>query len=80
MRAGEESSVKLREPLPVYLVYFTARVSPDGIVQFRDDVYGIDHRQAGMLAATLQRMKARAAASETASAKGANPAAVTAAF
>ena len=67
MHAGEESSVKLREPLPVYLAYFTARVSPDNIVQFRSDVYGIDHRQSGMLAATLRKMKARAAASEDAS-------------
>ena len=74
MHAGEESSVKLREPLPVYLAYFTARVSPDGIVQFRNDVYEIDHRQSGMLAATLKRMKARAAASDDASAAAVNTA------
>ena len=80
MHAGEESTVKLREPIPVYLAYFTARVSPDGIVQFRNDVYGIDQRQSAMLAATLQKMKARAAASESASAAAAKAPAAKGSF
>jgi murein L,D-transpeptidase YcbB/YkuD len=57
MHAGEEKAVKLREPIPVYLGYFTARVAADGILQFRDDVYGIDARQTTMLATTLERLK-----------------------
>jgi murein L,D-transpeptidase YcbB/YkuD len=38
--------VKVARPIPVYLGYWTARVSADGLIQFSDDVYGIDARQA----------------------------------
>ena len=37
--------VKLKAAIPVYLGYWTARVTPDRVVQFRKDVYGIDGRQ-----------------------------------
>jgi L,D-transpeptidase YcbB len=57
MHAGTERSVKLRAALPVYLGYFTARVSADGILQFRDDLYGIDARQTSLLAASVDRLK-----------------------
>ncbi len=40
----EESSLELRRPLPARVVYFTAWVDEDGILQFRDDVYGLDRR------------------------------------
>jgi murein L,D-transpeptidase YcbB/YkuD len=66
MHAEEETIVKLRQPLPVYLGYWTARVSPDGIVQFRRDVYGVDARQHSMLADRLEKLKARAAAAANA--------------
>jgi murein L,D-transpeptidase YcbB/YkuD len=36
--------VVLREPLPVYIVYFTAYVEDDGEVRFLDDLYGYDSR------------------------------------
>jgi len=62
MHAGQEKAVKLKSPLPVYLGYWTARVSADGILQFRDDLYGIDARQTAMLQSTLARLKAAAAA------------------
>jgi murein L,D-transpeptidase YcbB/YkuD len=62
MRAGVEKHVKLTRPIPVYLGYWTARVSADGLVQFRDDLYGIDARQATMLTAALEKLKGRAAA------------------
>jgi murein L,D-transpeptidase YcbB/YkuD len=45
--------VKLGAPLPVYLGYWTARVSADGILQFREDLYGIDARQQALLTAAL---------------------------
>jgi murein L,D-transpeptidase YcbB/YkuD len=62
MHAGVEKHVKLTRPIPVYLGYWTARVSSDGLVQFRDDLYGIDGRQATLLTATLEKLKGRAAA------------------
>ena len=57
---GQEKIVKLRAPLPVYLGYWTARISADGILQFRDDLYGIDAHQAALLAATVNRLKTHA--------------------
>lgn len=62
MHAGQEKSVKLRQPIPVYLGYFTARTAADGILQFRDDVYGIDARQQTQLASALEKLKSHAEA------------------
>ena len=62
MHAGTEKTVKLSRPLPVYLGYWTARVSADGIVQFRDDIYAIDARLTTLLTRTIEELKARAAA------------------
>lgn len=70
MHAGQERTVKLKEPIPVYLGYWTARVSPDGIVQFRKDVYGIDGRLTTRLTERLERMRQSAqAASATMAAR-----------
>jgi murein L,D-transpeptidase YcbB/YkuD len=66
MHAGEEKHVKLAKSIPVYLGYWTARVSADGIVQFRKDVYGIDQRQMTLLAERLSRQRAGAAAARAA--------------
>ena len=62
MHAYEERTVKLREPLPVYLGYWTARVRQDGSVQFREDVYGIDRRQTARLSERLARLRRSAEA------------------
>src|SRR4029453_15868627 len=53
MNAGQERTVKLRSAIPVYLGYWTARVSGDGIMQFRRDVYDIDRRLTILLADRL---------------------------
>jgi murein L,D-transpeptidase YcbB/YkuD len=42
IKSGERTDAKLVRPVPVYWVYVTAWANPDGIVQFRDDVYGHD--------------------------------------
>lgn len=47
---GGSSRIPVARPLPVYIVYWTAFVGPDGLVQFRDDVYGRDPRLAAALA------------------------------
>ena len=46
MHAGEERTVKLRQPVPVYIGYWTVDVTPDGKAAFMPDVYGLDARQA----------------------------------
>jgi murein L,D-transpeptidase YcbB/YkuD len=61
MQAGTEKTVKLSQPLPVYLGYWTARVSADGLQQFRDDLYGIDKRQMALLTGVIEKLKLRAA-------------------
>jgi murein L,D-transpeptidase YcbB/YkuD len=66
MHAGEEKTVKLRTALPVYLGYWTARISADGILQFRDDLYGVDSRQTTLLTGVIEKMKTRASAAATA--------------
>jgi L,D-transpeptidase YcbB len=40
--SGQRIDVKLREAVPVYWVYLTAWATPDGIVNFRDDIYQKD--------------------------------------
>jgi murein L,D-transpeptidase YcbB/YkuD len=66
MHAGQERTVKLREPIPVFIGYWTARVTPDGVVQFRDDVYGIDGRLSAMVAERMRRLRASSNAGVTA--------------
>jgi murein L,D-transpeptidase YcbB/YkuD len=55
MHANEETTVKLKASIPVYLGYWTARVTPDGVVQFRPDIYGIDEQQTTLLVRLLHR-------------------------
>ena len=42
MNAGTEKAVKLREPIPVHIVYFTAWVDEKGGLHFQPDIYGYD--------------------------------------
>ena len=39
---GKNTVVKLKTPIPVYIVYLTSFVNKDGSVNFREDVYGRD--------------------------------------
>ena len=57
MHAGEERTVKLREPVPVYIGYWTVDVTPDGKAAFLPDVYGLDARQAAALNERLARAR-----------------------
>ena len=47
--AGDSQRIEVARPLPVYILYWTAFAAPDGLVQFRDDVYGRDRSLAAML-------------------------------
>lgn len=43
IRTGERIDVELREQMPLFVVYVTAWASPNGLVHFRDDLYGRDN-------------------------------------
>jgi murein L,D-transpeptidase YcbB/YkuD len=40
--SGQEQTVALAKPVPVHILYWTAWVSADGIIHFRDDIYQRD--------------------------------------
>lgn len=42
MYADEEKFVKVNDPVPVYITYYTAWVDENGLLNFRDDIYGRD--------------------------------------
>jgi murein L,D-transpeptidase YcbB/YkuD len=46
MNAGKERIVRLKEPIPVVITYYTAWVDDDGKVNFRDDIYRHDKKMA----------------------------------
>ena len=49
MHKGKEQYVTLKEPVPVFIAYFTSWVDRKGNINFRNDVYGRDQRLAEML-------------------------------
>ena len=42
IKSGERKDARLAKPVPLYWVYVTAWATPDGVVQFRDDIYDRD--------------------------------------
>jgi murein L,D-transpeptidase YcbB/YkuD len=42
LQTGDETTVKLKQSLPVHLVYFTAYPGAKGRIGYRRDVYGRD--------------------------------------
>jgi len=42
VKTGQELTVRLTEPIPVHLLYWTAWADEDGSIQFRNDIYGRD--------------------------------------
>jgi len=42
IKRGRTQSIRISEPIPVFLFYFTSWVEDDGTIQFRDDIYGRD--------------------------------------
>jgi len=45
----KEQSIRLPSPVPVHLLYWTVFVDDDGVVQFRNDIYGRDAQLAKAL-------------------------------
>ena len=46
MNSGEEKYVKVKDPIPVVITYYTAWVDDNGRLNFREDIYGHDERLA----------------------------------
>lgn len=42
LAAGQEQTIRIQKPVPIHILYWTAWVTPDGIVHFRDDIYDRD--------------------------------------
>ena len=42
MNSGTEKVVRLKQPVPVFITYYTAWVDEEGKLNFRDDIYGHD--------------------------------------
>jgi len=42
IKSGERVDARLLKPVPLHWVYITAWATPDGVVQFRDDIYNRD--------------------------------------
>lgn len=54
IRSGQRVDAKFKEPLFTHWVYITAWATPEGVVQFRDDIYNRDGFGPGELTRALQ--------------------------
>jgi murein L,D-transpeptidase YcbB/YkuD len=52
--SGQRIDAKFREPIMTYWVYVTAWATPEGVVQFRDDIYNRDGFGPGEVTRVLQ--------------------------
>ena len=53
IKSGDRIDAKLAKPVPLHWVYtITAWATPDGVVQFRDDIY--NHDNLGPYATTVK--------------------------
>jgi L,D-transpeptidase YcbB len=53
IRSGQQQNVKLAQPVNVYWIYVTAWATPDGLVQFRPDIYQRDGAGPGPVASAV---------------------------
>jgi murein L,D-transpeptidase YcbB/YkuD len=42
IKSGDRKDARLKRPVPLHWVYITAWATPDGVVQFREDIYNRD--------------------------------------
>jgi L,D-transpeptidase YcbB len=49
MNSGHEQYVKLKNPVPVIITYYTAWVDDNGLLNFRDDIYSHDEDLGGKM-------------------------------
>lgn len=53
--AAATKTLRLNQPVPVYMLYWTAWGNPDGTVSFRDDIYGHDSRMMAAMARSARQ-------------------------
>jgi murein L,D-transpeptidase YcbB/YkuD len=53
IRSGQRVDVTLTQPVNVYWIYVTAWATPDGVVQFRQDIYQRDGAGPGPMATAV---------------------------
>ena len=53
MNSGKEQYVKIKNPVPVVITYFTAWANQNGLLNYRTDVYGHDEEIAKMMFTNL---------------------------
>jgi len=49
MNSGDQKFVKLKDPIPVFITYYTAWVDEGGALNFREDIYNHDQHLAGKM-------------------------------
>jgi L,D-transpeptidase YcbB len=59
IESGKNQRVDVADPVPVYILYWTAWVDSDGTVEFRDDVYGYDQALEQELTVEASRQSSR---------------------
>ncbi len=59
MNAEEEKFVKVKKPVPVFITYYTAWVDDNGLLNFRDDIYGHDEKLIKKMFTTTQQIAKR---------------------
>lgn len=57
--SGRTMGIAIARPIPVHITYVTAWVEADGVVQFRDDIYGRDKAVAAALAKPKKLLKSQ---------------------
>ncbi|MET1056850.1 MAG: L,D-transpeptidase family protein [Pedobacter sp.] len=57
MNKKTEVWVNMKQPVPVFITYFTSWVDKDGLLNFREDLYGHDKLMAGQMFKTAETKK-----------------------
>ena len=57
IRSGQRIDAKITPAVPVYWVYVTAWATPEGVVQFREDIYKRDGFETGVAASNIPQQQ-----------------------
>jgi murein L,D-transpeptidase YcbB/YkuD len=54
MNSGEEKYVRLKDPIPVFITYYTAWVDENGVLNLREDIYQHDKQLSAKMFGSLK--------------------------